>query len=96
MNATSWDFSNLRGEKAVRVRQGNKMALKSVARCAELDDAGKLFSLEHPWRSFLWYMRQTVELASRPGVVMAVYSSCCFGRIKTEVDSGPHQQPRDL
>ena len=72
-------FPNLRGEKAVRVRQGNKMALKSVARCAELDDAGKLFSLEHPWRSFIWYMRQTVELASRPGVVMAVYSSCCFG-----------------
>ena len=72
-------FPNLRGEKAVRVRQGNKMALKSVARCAELDDAGKLFSLEHPWRSFIWYRRQTVELASRPGVVMAVYSSCCFG-----------------
>ena len=72
-------FPNLRGENAVRVRQANKMALKSVARCAALDDEGKCFSLEHPWRSFIWYMRQTVNLASRPGVSMSVYSSCCFG-----------------
>ena len=71
-------FTHLRGQDAVRVRQGNKMALKSIARCRSLHEDGKIFSLEHPWRSFIWYMRQTVQLASLPGVMMAVYSSCCF------------------
>ena len=72
-------FKNLTGQNAVRVRQGNRMALRSVDRCAQLDDDGKIFTLEHPWRSWLWYMRKTVELASRPGVYMAVFANCCHG-----------------
>ena len=72
-------FKNLRGYNAVAVRQGNKMALRSVKRCKNLDEQGKKFTLEHPWRSFIWYMQATVELASRPGVRMAVFSNCCFG-----------------
>eukprot|EP00435_Cladocopium_sp_Y103_P026272 s118_g6.t1 len=70
-------FRNLRGYNAVLVRHGNKMALKSVTRCKELDDEGKVFSLEHPYRSWFWYMKATVELASRPHVQMV--SNCCFG-----------------
>ena len=72
-------FNNLKGHQAVQVRQGNRMALRSVKRCKELHEKGKVFTLEHPWRSFLWYMKATVELASLPGVQMAVFSNCCFG-----------------
>ena len=72
-------FKNLRGLNAVRVRQGNKMGLKSIERCKKLHQQDKVFTLEHPWRSFLWYMKATVELASLPGVRMAVFSNCCFG-----------------
>lgn len=72
-------FPSLRGESAVRVRQGNRMALKSTKRCSALHDAGKKFSMEHPYRSFLWYMKPVVDLASKPGVYMAVFSNCCFG-----------------
>ena len=72
-------FPSLKGENAVRVRQGNRMALKSVKRCSTLHNANKVFSLEHPYRSFLWYMKPVVELASKPGVYMAVFSNCCFG-----------------
>ena len=68
-------FPSLKGENAVRVRQGNRMALKSVKRCSTLHDANKVFSLEHPYRSFLWYMKPVVA----PGVYMAVFSNCCFG-----------------
>ena len=72
-------FPNLKGQDAVKVRQGNKMALASIKRCEELDDAGKYFSLEHPYRSFIWYMKATMELAARPNVRMAVFSNCCYG-----------------
>ena len=72
-------FKYLKGQEAVQVRQGNKMALASVARCVELDDQGKWFGLEHPYRSFLWYMKPTVELARRQNVKMAIFSNCCFG-----------------
>lgn len=72
-------FPNLRGQAAVQVRQGNRMALRSIKRCKQLHENGKIFSLEHPWRSFIWYMTATTELASMPGVYMAIYSSCCFG-----------------
>ena len=70
-------FKDLKGQNAVRVRQGNRMALKSIDRCGRLDDEGKIFTLEHPWRSWLWYMKKTVELAARPGVHMAVFANCC-------------------
>ena len=69
-------FQHLRGYHA---RQGNKMALRSFKCCSELHDAGKVFTLEHPWRSWLWYMKAAVDLARRPGVKMAVFSNCCFG-----------------
>eukprot|EP00435_Cladocopium_sp_Y103_P027386 s51_g6.t1 len=72
-------FPNLSGPYAVQVRQGNRMALRSVKRCKELHEAGRVFTLEHPWRSFFWYMKATVELASLPGVRMAVFSNCCYG-----------------
>lgn len=72
-------FPNLRGHSAVMVRQGNRMALRSIKRCKNLHEKGKLFSFEHPWRSFVWYFNAMVELASLPGVFMAVFSNCCFG-----------------
>ena len=72
-------FSHLRGELAVRVRQGNKMALRSVKRCKQRHEAKKFWSLEHPWRSWLWYMKPVVELAALEGVYMATFSNCCHG-----------------
>ena len=72
-------FPHLRGNVAVKVRQANKMALASVQRCVKLDEEGKFFRLEHPYRSYLWYMKATISLAKRPGVEMAVFSNCCFG-----------------
>lgn len=72
-------FSHLRGANAVRVRQGNKMALRSVKRCGQLHAQGRFFSLEHPWRSWLWYMQPVINLASMEGVFMAVFSNCCHG-----------------
>ena len=72
-------FPSLRGSDAVKVRQGNRMALRSVKRCASLNENGRMFTLEHPYRSFLWYMKPTIDLASQPGVQMAVFSNCCFG-----------------
>lgn len=72
-------FPTLRGASAIRVRQGNRMSLRSVKRCKQLCSRGKKFSLEHPYRSFLWYMKPTVELAEHQDVRMAVFSNCCFG-----------------
>ena len=72
-------FTHLRGEDAVRVRQGNKMALKSISRCEELYSQEREFTLEHPYRSWMWYTKQAIALASKPGVYMAVFSNCCFG-----------------
>ena len=72
-------FSHLKGNNAVRVRQGNKMALRSVKRCSELHARGRFFSLEHPWRSWLWYMAPVVALAEQDGVFMAYFSNCCHG-----------------
>ena len=70
-------FAYLRGANAVRVRQGNKMALRSVKRCSQLHAQGRFFSLEHPWRSWLWYMQPAANLAAEEGVFMAVFS--CHG-----------------
>ena len=72
-------FPNLRGDDAVRVRQHNKMALTSISRCKKAHQDQRYFSLEHPWRSFIWYMRPMIELAALPGVGMAVFSNCCHG-----------------
>eukprot|EP00435_Cladocopium_sp_Y103_P055568 s172_g18.t1 len=72
-------FRNLKGADAVKVRQGNKMALASIKRCEDLDDEQKFFSLEHPYRSFIWGLNRMKELAKRPGVIMAVFSNCCHG-----------------
>ena len=72
-------FPNVRGQAAVQVRQGNRMALRSIKRCTERHHQGRIFSLEHPWRSFIWYMTATTELAALPGVYMATFSNCCFG-----------------
>ena len=77
-------FKNLPGPAAVKVRQSNKMALKSLARCKDRHQRGKMFSLEHPWNSFLWYMKATVELAAMPGVRLATFSNCCFGGQRTK------------
>ena len=72
-------FPGLRGEEAVKVRQGNKMALASIKRCEELYEKGKFFSFEHPYRSFVWYLRKMKELTSRDKIYMAVFSNCCHG-----------------
>ena len=72
-------FKNLRGTDAVRVRQGNKMAITSLKRCKDLDRKGKFFSFEHPYRSFVWDFHLAVELASMPHVRMAIFSNCCHG-----------------
>ena len=77
-------FKNLTGASAVKVRHGNKMALKSIARCRDRHQRGKMFSLEHPWNSFLWYMKATIELAALPGVRLATFSNCCFGGQRTK------------
>eukprot|EP00438_Fugacium_kawagutii_P033385 Skav211631 [mRNA] locus=scaffold2262:105332:110360:+ [translate_table: standard] len=70
---------NLQGHHAAQVRQGNRMAARSIKRCGQLDDNGKIFTLEHPWRSWRWYTKQAIELAARDGVFMAVFSNCCYG-----------------
>ena len=72
-------FSYLRGEDAVKVRQGNKMACRSIARCEELWLQDREFTLEHPYRSWMWYTKPAIALAGRKGVKMAVFSNCCFG-----------------
>ena len=62
----------VKGQDAALVRQGNRMALRSVNRCKDLQ--GRFFSLEHPRRSWLWYMQPAGD-----GVYAAVFSHCCFG-----------------
>eukprot|EP00438_Fugacium_kawagutii_P032818 Skav214751 [mRNA] locus=scaffold983:190131:202825:- [translate_table: standard] len=64
---------------AVRVRQGNKMALTSVRRCKQQHANGRYFSLEHPYGSFFWYMKEVEELSQEEGVYLAVFSNCCYG-----------------
>ena len=61
-------FKYLKGEDAVRVRQ-----------CEELVSQDREFTLEHPYRSWMWYTKAAIALASQPGVKMAVFSNCCFG-----------------
>ena len=72
-------FRNLKGAEAVKVRQGNKMALQSIKRCEDLHDHQKFFSLEHPYGSFIWNLNKMKELAERAGVHLTVFSNCCFG-----------------
>ena len=72
-------FPSLKGGDAVKVRHGNKMALRSIQRCVDLDNQNKVFSLEHPYGSFMWYMKSAIDLGKRPGVRMAVFSNCCHG-----------------
>ena len=72
-------FSYLKGADAAKVRRGNRMALRSIKRCSDLMHKGGYFAFEHPYGSWVWYMKQMVELAARKGVYMAVFSHCCFG-----------------
>ena len=55
-------FPWLDGHLKARLRQSNKMGIKALTRCSQLHRQGKLFSLEHPHRSWLWYFRQAIEL----------------------------------
>ena len=72
-------FPWLRGDEAVYVRHSNRMALRSIKRCEEVHDQGGAFTLEHPYMSWMWFMKPAMTLASRQGVRMAVFSQCCFG-----------------
>ena len=72
-------FPYLKGADAAKVRRGNRMALRSIKRCEELRGKGAYFSFEHPYGSWVWYLKPMVELAARKGVYMAVFSHCCFG-----------------
>ena len=51
----------------------------SISRCKARALKGQVFSPEHPWRSFIWYMKPMIELAQMEGVQMASFSNCCFG-----------------
>jgi len=70
---------HLKGADAAKVRRGNRMALRSIKRRADLMDKGAYFAFEHPYGSWVWYCKQMVELAARKGVYMAVFSHCCYG-----------------
>ena len=70
---------HLKGADAAKVRRGNRMALRSIKRCGDVMDKGAYFAFEHPYGSWVWYMKQMVELAARKGVYMAVFSHCCYG-----------------
>ena len=72
-------FSNLRGADAAAVRKANKMALRSIHRCAELHANGRFFSFEHPMNSWVWYFAPMRELAAQHGVYAASFSHCCYG-----------------
>ena len=85
-------FNYLRGEDAVKVRQGNKMALRSIKRCDELHQDSREFALEHPYRSWMWYTKAAVDLAQKEGVRMAVFSNCYFGGRRKKWTAVSYQQ----
>ena len=50
----------------VKVRQDNKMALRSLKGLKEGHAAGRLVSLEHPWGSLLWETPEANEILNHP------------------------------
>ncbi|CAK9036064.1 unnamed protein product [Durusdinium trenchii] len=72
-------FTYLAAHDAAAVRKGNKMAMRSIARCRTLHEEGRFFTLDHPRRSWMWYTKPAIDLAGLPGVRMAIFSHCCYG-----------------
>ncbi|CAK9058062.1 unnamed protein product [Durusdinium trenchii] len=72
-------FTYLAAHEAAAVRKGNKMAMRSIARCRTLHEEGRFFTLDHPRRSWMWYTKPAIDLAGLPGVRMAIFSHCCYG-----------------
>ena len=69
-------FANLPSEMKGRP---NKMALKALKRASLGHEEGLISTVEHPYKSWLWYFKQVKELERDQNFTFAVGTSCCFG-----------------
>ena len=65
-------------EMKQRLRHSNSMALKSIKRLETANADRRLATLEHPYSSWLWYLRP-VQGLNEQGHAYAEGSVCCFG-----------------
>ena len=67
------------------VKEANELARLCAAwaeRCVKL---GKYFSIENPLNSFLWLLKEFINLAKLPGVKFVTLDQCAY--------AGPHKKP---
>ena len=83
-NEYPWGFQKLQHDDSVKVRQDNKMAMRSLKGLREGAKAGRFVSLEHPWGSILWETKEAKEIMSDPQFWVSEYSHCCFGGERTK------------
>ena len=78
-NEEPWGISRMSKDDAIKVRQDNKMAQRSLRGLKEGHSAGRFVSLEHPWGSYLWATDEAKALMGHPQFFVTEYSHCCFG-----------------
>ena len=74
-----WGLAKASKDDQIKVRQDNKMALRSLKGLKDGNAAGRYVSLEHPWGSLLWETPEAKDLLSHPDFYCTEYSSCCYG-----------------
>ena len=79
-----WGLQKLSKDDAVKVRQDNKMAARSLKGLKEGARAGRVVSLEHPWGSILWETKEAKEILNDKAFWVSEYSHCCFGGDRTK------------
>ena len=72
-------FPWLPHETRARVRQSNNMVLKALKRGKDVNRPNRYWTVEHPYRSWMWDFTLVKELEQEPDFSHAVGSSCCFG-----------------
>lgn len=89
-----WGFKNLSRNDAIKVRQGNAMAKRSIVGLKSGLLQGLLPSLEHPYGSYIWDAPEIKELLETGRFYESVYSHCCFGGRREKWTCLLHMSPK--
>ena len=68
--------------------EGNLLALQAEAFAEEQEKGGRLFTIEHPLRSYMWDLKPFKKRRKEGRGTMVVLDQCAFG--------APHQKPTGL
>ena len=85
-------FTDLRRGDLVDVRQGNAMAKRAIRGLLEARERGRFASLEHPYNSYLWHLRDAKPLYEE-GWFWSSFSWCCLGSDRPVWTTIVHNSP---